>query len=138
MEESLVMILTSYFKIHNNQNTSWCYYVKEGDEIELIQRKTRLFAYFWLFSKQQFWHRSLPHPGPNSSRSSPLSLVKVRSSWSTSFRLFPAVTLDDGMKGASKIIMVFEEFIDNAERRGESPAGDGDGVGDHVRCGVGG
>jgi hypothetical protein len=35
-------------------------------------------------------------------------------------------------------MLVFGEFIDNAARRGESPAGDGDGVGDHVKCGVGG
>ena len=38
----------------------------------------------------------------------------------------------------SKITFVFGVFIDNAERRGESPAGDGDGVGDHVKYGVGG
>jgi hypothetical protein len=35
-------------------------------------------------------------------------------------------------------MLMFGEFIDSAERRGESLAGDGVGVGDHVRCGVGG
>ena len=38
----------------------------------------------------------------------------------------------------SVITFVFGEFIDNAERRGESPAGDGDGVVDHDKWGVGG
>lgn len=38
--------------------------------------------------------------------------------------------------GVSKITFVFGEFIDNAERRGDSLAGDG--VVDHVKCGVGG
>ena len=93
-----------------------------------------VFTYFWLFSKQQFPHRSLPHPGPNSSRSS--LVLQARSSWSTNFRLFPAMELT--VCGVSKITFVFGEFIDNAERRGESPAGDGDGVADHVKCGVGG
>ena len=90
------------------------------------------FTYFWLFSKQQFPHRSLPHPGPSSSRSS----LQARSSWSTNFRLFPAITLIGC--GVSKITFVFGEFIDNAERRGESAARDGDGVVDHVKCGVAG
>ena len=40
--------------------------------------------------------------------------------------------------GVSMITFVFGEFIDNAERRGESPAGEGEGVVDHVKCGVGG
>ena len=42
------------------------------------------------------------------------------------------------VSGGSKITFVFGEFIDNAERRGESPDGEGDGVVDHVKCGVGG
>ena len=42
------------------------------------------------------------------------------------------------VSGGSKITFVFGEFIDNAERRGESLAGDGDGVVDHDKCGVGG
>lgn len=42
-----------------------------------------------------------------------------------------------GGAAASKITFVFGEFIDNAERRGESPPA-GDGVVDHVKCGVGG
>ena len=91
------------------------------------------FTYFWLFSKQQFPHKSLPQPGPNSSRS---SLVQARSSWSTYFRLFPAITLM--VWGVSKITFVFGEFIDNAERRGESLAGHGEGVVDHVKWGVDG
>ena len=40
--------------------------------------------------------------------------------------------------GVSKITFVFGEFIDNAERRGESLAGHGEGVVDHVKWGVDG
>ena len=120
-------------KIHNNQDTSWCYYVKReffNDEITEFY-----FTYFWLFSKQQLPHRSLPHPGPNSSRS---SLLQATSSWSTNFRLFPAITLTVWGVLSKITLFVFGEFIDNAERRGESPVGHGEGVVDHVKWGVGG
>lgn len=105
-----------------------------GKIINHIMNWPGFYTYFWSFSKQQFPHRTLPHPGPNSSRSS--LVLQARSSWSTYFRLFPAVALT--VCGASKITFVFGEFIDNAERRGDSLAGDGDGVVDHVKCGVGG
>ena len=120
-------------KIHNNQDTSWCYYVKReffNDEITKFY-----FTYFWLFSKQQPPQRSLPHPGPNSSRS---SLLQATSSWSTNFRLFPAITLTVWGVLSKITLFVFGEFIDNAERRGESPVGHGEGVVDHVKWGVGG
>ena len=36
------------------------------------------------------------------------------------------------------MILVFGEFSDNTEGGGKLSAGDGEGVGDHVKCGVGG
>lgn len=96
-------------------------------------------TYFWLSSKQQFLHSSLPHPGPGSSRSSPPSFLQARSSRSINFRLLPEIELEARVEhNGSKIILVFGELSDNTERRGKLPAGDGDGVGDHVRCGVDG
>lgn len=119
----------------NRRITMW---KEKGSLIRSKSKKKNhsFFTYLWLFSKQQFRHRNLPHPGPNSSWSSSPSFIQGRwSSWSTSLRLFPAITLEVTVKCGSEIILVFEEF---SERCGEPPIGDGDGVGDHVKCGGGG
>lgn len=93
-------------------------------------------THLWTFSKQQFRHIVLPHPGARSNSPNICSEKSESESSSIPFRRFPGFGITATATRRSPEFVLAECRV-KAERRGDC-GGVATGVGDLVRWGVGG